>query len=712
MPQQLIYTSAPRGLMAGRSGYCTVCRSEWMRDALALRLEQLSYYHHLSDGGQQRPVFAYRIVDIRGSRFHVLSRIQDAGLDFTGRTNFIAHHVVLAPEELPQFPTPPIILRDWPGWIKSWAREPQLPGNEDWASLAALAGTTSVPARAWRQMTGDAINGYGLLEARAGTFFRVDDQTEEAILGLFAESVELLEIVDNRRDNRRDYRAAAWQFTFTTSLQEQDNPADFRWRCLQAGNPATSKFAGPDCRPLSSVRAGGCSEEKAVFARDGRKPPRFVIEPQDARIIEGQPARFQAKAEGVPNPSYEWFAVEAGNGRALAGETNPEMTIQNPPMGVSRYIVRASNGAGEATSRVAILSVEPKPRFPGSPVAGARPSISRAPIHQKSEGEIGGQVRRIEGEKARLLYETRRRRNKFILTTLTGVSVVIVALVGLKRWRPAFAANALNFDWKGVAKKTQKEYPAPPTNTPEIASSLGSVATVSNDGKNSPGIPSASQEKPRLDESDTGRATSSREQKVESMQAPEDLLPPGWAAKAIGAAYYHDAIFDKNETFALWTTARGFATNGDSVFFVYKTIVWKTNQGTILEATIQRTNVTGTAGIMVRESEDPRSRFWFIGASSKKIIASARNRDGHFATSTDNNLAKPISLSFYTQGNMLVARYTFEGEDGERTEQPVSLPNIGGGYAVSNNGRVFVGFALFSGSSTDKVTAHFVTTNL
>ena len=86
-----------------------------------LQLEKFCYYQHLSlSGGQERPIFACRIVDIRGTRFHVLSRIQDAGLDFTGRTNFIVHHLVFTPEEIRQFSTPPVILRDWPGWLKSW----------------------------------------------------------------------------------------------------------------------------------------------------------------------------------------------------------------------------------------------------------------------------------------------------------------------------------------------------------------------------------------------------------------------------------------------------------------------------------------------------------------------------------------------------------------------------------------------------------------
>src|SRR5580658_6422672 len=163
MPQQLIYTSAPQGLAAGRSGHCTVARSASMREPLVLRLEQLSYYQHLSlSGGKERPILAYRSVDIRGSRFHVLSRIQDAGLDFTNRTNFLAHPLVFTPEEIRQFSSPPVILRSWSGWVKTWNQEPQMLENEDWSGLANISGVVSVPAITWQQVTGDAVNGYGL----------------------------------------------------------------------------------------------------------------------------------------------------------------------------------------------------------------------------------------------------------------------------------------------------------------------------------------------------------------------------------------------------------------------------------------------------------------------------------------------------------------------------------------------------------------------
>ena len=356
MPQQLIYTSAQRGLVAGRSGHCTVARSAAMREALMLQLEKLSYYQHLSlSGGQERQIYSCRVLDIRGSRFHVLSRIQDAGLDFTNRTNFLAHHLVFTPEEIRQFSSPPVILRSWSGWVKTWNQEPQMLENEDWSGLANIFGVVSVPAITWQQVTGDAVNGYGLLDSRSGIAFRVDNLSEEQILALFAESLELLEL----RDPRRDFRLTSWQYTFTTSMQEQDNPADFRWRCLHSDNPVSNRSAGPDCRQLSDVRAQRVTNEEKIFAQSGRQPPRFVTQPQNVRVTEGEPARFRALAEGVPSPSYQWYSVDqAGNGQIIATGTAAELVLPNPPFGVSRYVVRASNSQGEVTSEVAKLESE------------------------------------------------------------------------------------------------------------------------------------------------------------------------------------------------------------------------------------------------------------------------------------------------------------------------------------------------------------------
>ena len=140
MPQQLIYTSAPRGVDVGRSGYCTVARSSTMGESLVQRLEQFSYYERLSEhgGNAERTVFIFRNIDIRGKACHVLSRIKDAPADYTGRTNFIAHHLVFTPDEVANMPTPAVLLNHWSGWENQWEKEPTLFVNESWAELEEL----------------------------------------------------------------------------------------------------------------------------------------------------------------------------------------------------------------------------------------------------------------------------------------------------------------------------------------------------------------------------------------------------------------------------------------------------------------------------------------------------------------------------------------------------------------------------------------------
>ena len=187
------------------------------------------------------------------------------------------------------------------------------------------------------------------------------------------------------------------------------DPADFRWRCIHSDNPAANRFATPDCRALSAVRATKWTGEETAFARTGRQAPRFVAEPKDARITEDESARFTAKAEGVPNPTYQWFLVDrANNGQILSGETNPELAVSNPALGVTRYVVSATNSAGDAQSRVASLSVEQKLKLAQARVdAGSRATAKPAHYNVKSEEDIERQRRRLQAEKAQEIFQKR-----------------------------------------------------------------------------------------------------------------------------------------------------------------------------------------------------------------------------------------------------------------------------------------------------------------
>ena len=89
MAWQLIYTSAPRLLEAGRSGFGTVARHRAIHPLLVTTLERDSQFDRAAAAG--RVIFAHRILTAAGARCHVLTCIRDAGADYTGRTNHIAH---------------------------------------------------------------------------------------------------------------------------------------------------------------------------------------------------------------------------------------------------------------------------------------------------------------------------------------------------------------------------------------------------------------------------------------------------------------------------------------------------------------------------------------------------------------------------------------------------------------------------------------------
>jgi hypothetical protein len=656
MPQQLIYTSAPRGIVAGRSGHCTVARSAAMREALMLQLEKVSYYQHLSlRGGQERPIFSGRIVDIRGSRFHVLSRIQDAGLDFTGRTNFIAHHLVFTPEEIRQNAMPPVVLRHWPGWVKSWTKEPQLLENEDWSGLAALAGKSNVPAQTWHRVTGDAVNGYGLLEARAGASFRVDDQTDETVLELIAESLELLDL----RDPRKDFRATAWQYTFTTSMQEQDKPADFRWRCLHSDNPAGNRFATPDCRALSAVRAAKWTREETVFARAGRQPPRFVTEPQDVRISEGEAVRFAAQAEGIPGPSYQWFSVDrAHSSQVLPGETNSELVVSNPVIGISRYVVSITNSVGNAQSRVATLSVKQKWKLAQARIdTSSNGPATPARYNLKTADDIERQRRRLNAEQAQEIFYGRQRRNKIMKAILAAIVIVAAGI----------------FVGRHFANSKPAETPS------------SEVSSKKNDNES--------------------RGASSITKKDCPLSSSQGGLPDGWTKTSIGSVQspYTECITNAATPprFDLSGAAEGFHTNGDNVLFVSTANITNVFQATLLN----KSNITSTAsrcGIMMRGSTNSDSPFLFIGVSSERIYVYGRANKSEFifweAKIPTGNLSKPVSFRFQQKDNHVIPQYSYDSTNWFGSNTNFSYENR----------LALVGLAICSGNPSSNVVAQFV----
>ena len=242
---ELVYTSAPKGLKPGSQGFCTVACSSGLPPNLLMRLEALSGYRSLVPPGQHAAgvypvVYSYLVVRVGGADWHVLSRIADAGVDYTQRSNKIAHHIAFEPSELPPA-GPAALLACESRFFRSWDGEPKLIMKP-----APFPQVQSQPqiCKYWEQVTGDAGWGGVLAEtAREDRQVILVVMHETDTISLFAESLALLP------------PELRWQMTLTTCRPAPVNGAgqttqytwfpggiSCRWCCVIAGSLEMSQI--------------------------------------------------------------------------------------------------------------------------------------------------------------------------------------------------------------------------------------------------------------------------------------------------------------------------------------------------------------------------------------------------------------------------------------------------------------------------------------
>lgn len=247
MAWQLVFTSAPRGLAVGRSGFCTVARPKEMRDLLVTAIERISSFHHLrgNEAGSavNEPVISsLRILELRGSRYYLLTRMRDCGLDYTNRTNHIAHHLIFSEEEIGAFPSPAYILHHWSGWLSSWQGEPRFFGPQDEVTPALLPAPTSRTATHWKTLTGDAGHAALLISpfTAQGCGLQISLGQEDSLLDYYHETLQSLLPANGPSNN-------LWQIPFTTFFQASNSITDFRWKGVW---PSTAHLISAAGQPL------------------------------------------------------------------------------------------------------------------------------------------------------------------------------------------------------------------------------------------------------------------------------------------------------------------------------------------------------------------------------------------------------------------------------------------------------------------------------
>lgn len=224
MAWQLIYTSAPRLLEAGRTGFGTVARHRAVSGMLGAAVERFSQFARLPGHDPRRIVHAYRILNVGSSTFHVLSCLQDAGSDYTGRTNHIAHHLIAEAREIRALTaaglTPADVLLRM-AWRSSWSEGPRY---LDPAEEVDLSSFTASATHAWAAVTGNPASA-SILWSR------------EALKGCYLIIPSGINALELFRESLLAEPAHSWQTRFTTCLEPNDDVADFRWVALSSSSP-------------------------------------------------------------------------------------------------------------------------------------------------------------------------------------------------------------------------------------------------------------------------------------------------------------------------------------------------------------------------------------------------------------------------------------------------------------------------------------------
>jgi hypothetical protein len=191
-----------------------------MRAGLVTALEQMSVYAHRPSAPHPL-IYSYQNIQLTGTLYRVLTRTRDAGLDFTGRTNFIAHHLVFEVGESFENISPAEILLDWSGWRSVWDGNsravPDLSSSEILGGIAPLA----PPCRAWREITGDSGYAASPFSHVGGCWWLHSKRTEEEVLRLMGESLRLLP--DQTSES-------LWATTFTTYVGQILEPNLYQWK--------------------------------------------------------------------------------------------------------------------------------------------------------------------------------------------------------------------------------------------------------------------------------------------------------------------------------------------------------------------------------------------------------------------------------------------------------------------------------------------------
>lgn len=307
MSQELHYTSVPRGLKPGSRGFCTVAATAQMSGTLIERLEAISGYEPVfppNDPAAALNPIAYSHLRVpAGTKVvSVVSRIGPAALDYSGRPNKYAHHIVLERNERPE--GGPAWLLSRPGFVQAaWDGEPrEIPQGRTPPQGDRQPGL----ARAWQMLTDDA----GWAGTLAETFLADPKRPVflvfrpgMAILPLFEEALAFLP------SSRR------WDVDFSTYFSQLPQGVTCTWRgVLEGSEEANNARRLPNalildlCSPLRRAE-GGVLVHLARTGERRQAPDTSAIAPPSAELSRNPTSTDPRRTASAGLPAgYELIA--------------------------------------------------------------------------------------------------------------------------------------------------------------------------------------------------------------------------------------------------------------------------------------------------------------------------------------------------------------------------------------------------------------------
>jgi hypothetical protein len=323
MADQLLYTSAADGLKPGSSGGCTVEKTRGINETLEFGLQRLSSYdaiYHPTPDPQNPVCFNHVVVTAGRYSYHVLSRVSDYSDDYVGRSNYLAHHLVLSDTEKTDGRDPARILAQ-PGVMKSaWS------GQSQYVDTLTVQATSSpltqcTECTEWREVCGGTLEAAGwagvlaehtLQSPREPVYILLPapksaNWPADRTLEMVGEALALLP------------PARRWQVTFSTFYSDLLADTTCQWRFVVEGSPAFA--AATDGRhgeiidltaPLGQPTEG----DLVLMAQTGVRAAAVSDEPVEAhgptRVTRrtGPPALDPDKAPNIAPPTPPMHHVE------------------------------------------------------------------------------------------------------------------------------------------------------------------------------------------------------------------------------------------------------------------------------------------------------------------------------------------------------------------------------------------------------------------